>query len=181
MEETKDLITTYSGVKFDPINPKPDMIQINDIAHALSMMCRANGHCLFFYSVGQHSINCAIEAKARNLSKKVQLACLLHDGSEAYMADVVRPYKKHLDEYLVFEDRLQTAIWQKFCEGGLSEEETKQVFRVDDIILYNEFEKTMRKNVLEKDEPCVGDIILHPVEMNYIEDLFLKMFNEIMN
>ena len=69
---------------FDPLHPNTDLIDIEDIAHALSMLCRANGHFKSFYSVGQHCINCAKEAKARGYSSFVQLACLLHDASEAY-------------------------------------------------------------------------------------------------
>ena len=37
-------IKTYTGVMFDPVKPNPDLIDIVDIAHALSMLCRANGH-----------------------------------------------------------------------------------------------------------------------------------------
>ena len=79
-------ITTYTGEDFTPLSPSENLICIEDIAHALSMMCRANGHFVRFYSVAQHSINCAGEAKARGLSVKVQIACLLHDASEASLA-----------------------------------------------------------------------------------------------
>lgn len=174
-----DLITTYTGIKFDALNPDAECISINDIAHALSMMCRANGHCLFFYSVGQHSINCMTEAKARGYSKQIQLACLLHDGSEAYMADIVRPYKKHLDQYLAFEDKLQTAIWAKYCPHGLTKEERDIVFRVDDIVLYNEFKHTMRENRLDPDEDCIGELMFTKKEMPYIENMFLELFDEL--
>ncbi len=172
-----DFITTYSGLKFDALNPIKETISINDIAHALSMMCRANGHCTFFYSVGQHSINCALEAKARNFSKEVQLGCLLHDGSEAYMADIVRPYKKHLTQYLDFEENLQTAIWDKFCT--ISTEDRKTIFRVDDIVLYNEFKYTMKENRLKPDEDTVGKLLFSPYDMNYIENLFLDMYHDL--
>ena len=57
-------IKTYSGIMFDPLNPREELIRIGDIAHALSMLCRANGHFKSFYSVGQHCINCAREAGA---------------------------------------------------------------------------------------------------------------------
>ena len=62
-------ITTYTGKLFDPTNPNIDGIDIVDIAHALSLLCRGNGHVKYFYSVGQHSISCYREAKARNYSK----------------------------------------------------------------------------------------------------------------
>ena len=44
-------IQTYSGIKFFPLNPSEDQININDIAHALSMICRFTGHCKEFYCV----------------------------------------------------------------------------------------------------------------------------------
>ena len=57
-------ILTYTKKMFDPLRPDAALIDIRDIAHALSMLCRANGHFKTFYSVGQHSINCAKEAEA---------------------------------------------------------------------------------------------------------------------
>jgi len=89
-------ITTYTGIRFDPIHPDAELLNIADIAHALAMLCRAGGHCKDFYSVGQHSINCAREAEARGLSQKIRLGCLLHDASEAYLSDVTRPVKAEL-------------------------------------------------------------------------------------
>ena len=69
-------IMTYSKIHFTPIEPEVDDIKIEDIAHALSLMCRANGHFKSFFSVAQHSINCALEAKQRGCSQRIQLACL---------------------------------------------------------------------------------------------------------
>lgn len=74
-------MTTYSKIHLDPINPEPDLINLEDIAHALSLLCRGNGHLKHFYSVGQHSINCAVKAKERGLSVRIQLASLLSDAS----------------------------------------------------------------------------------------------------
>lgn len=92
-------ITTFSKVQMNPLCPKQEEIRIEDIAHAQSLMTRANGHFPEFYSVGQHSIACAREAIARNYSSRVVLACLLHDGSEAYLSDITRPVKGELSEY----------------------------------------------------------------------------------
>lgn len=91
-----DCITTYTGRHIDPVNPDPDMICIEDIAHALSLICRGNGHVQTFFSVGQHCINCAREALAKGCSDRMALACLLHDASECYLSDVPRPFKKTL-------------------------------------------------------------------------------------
>lgn len=136
-------ILTHTRIMFDPVNPDPALIDIRDIAHALSMLCRANGHFPTFYSVGQHSINCFREAQARGYSRRVQLACLLHDGSEAYLADITRPVKKELPRYLEIEEHLQARIWEKFLGAPLSPEENSQVFEIDDSILCFEFLEMM--------------------------------------
>lgn len=62
----KDCLTTFSKVDFNTFEPEEDKIRIEDIAHALSMMTRANGHFPQFFSVGQHCIQCCHEATARN-------------------------------------------------------------------------------------------------------------------
>ena len=132
-------IMTCSKKMFDPVHPDVALIDIADIAHALSMLCRANGHFKTFHSVGQHCINCANEAKVRGYSKKVQLACLLHDASEAYLSDVTRLVKAELPKYLEIEKPLQDCIWGKFLPSPLSQEEYDQVFEIDDAILAHEF------------------------------------------
>ena len=136
-------IKTYTGVMFDPLSPIADLIDIRDIAHALSMLCRANGHFRQFYSVGQHSINCMREAAARGYTARVQLGCLLHDASEAYLSDVTRPVKAELPRYKEIEAPLQDAIWNKWLDAPLTQEETDQVFSVDDDILLHEFTELM--------------------------------------
>ena len=93
-------ITTYTGKKFNPMEPELETLDIRDIAHALSLTCRGNGHVKHFFSVGQHCLMCAKEAAARGYSKRVVLGCLLHDASEAYMSDVPRPFKVMLHEYV---------------------------------------------------------------------------------
>lgn len=129
-------ITTYTGKKFDPMNPNIEAIEIRDIAHALSLTCRGNGHVKNFFSVGQHCVYCAIEAEARGYSKRVILGCLLHDASEAYMSDVPRPFKEMLPEYQQAEDQLIDLIYTKFLSSPLTEEEKKKVKDIDDDILY---------------------------------------------
>ena len=45
-------ITTYTRKHLDPVHPDPEGIIIEDIAHALSLLCRGNGHVTTFWSVG---------------------------------------------------------------------------------------------------------------------------------
>ena len=144
-----EYFATFSGEEFDPNDPNADKIHIEDIAHALSLLCRANGQIIRFYSVAQHCINCTVEAKARGLSARVQLACLLHDASEAYLSDITRPVKRHLPEYKKMEKRLQDTIYNKFLITALSGEELALVDRIDNDILVSEFDVLMRRRVYD--------------------------------
>ncbi|UWG96517.1 HD domain-containing protein [Dehalobacter sp. DCM] len=142
-------IITYTKVIFYPLNPIKEDIKIEDIAHAQSLMTRANGHCSHFYSVAQHSLNCYKEAKARECSERVQLACLLHDASETYISDITRPVKQHLPDYIAIESRLQAMIYDRFGLGDLTETELAQIDDIDDTLLYYEFEVLMDYPIFE--------------------------------
>lgn len=93
-------ISTYTGRHFDPYHAVAADLDVRDIAHAQSLMTRANGHFPAFYSVGQHSLACAREALVRGEANQTALFCLLHDGAEAYMSDVTRPVKARLPEFV---------------------------------------------------------------------------------
>ena len=136
-------ITTYTGKHFEPANPEPEMIRIEDIAHALSLICRGNGHVKTFWSVGQHSINCAKEAAERGLSNRMALACLLHDAGECYMSDIPRPFKQELPDYLALEESLLDLIYVKFLGSSLTPEEQEQLKEIDDAMLWYDLEKLL--------------------------------------
>ena len=100
-------ILTHSGLRFDLANPRAAVVTPQDIAHALSNICRFNGHTFKHYSVAQHSVLLSSVVPPADA-----LAGLLHDATEAYVGDVVRPLKQLLPEYQVIEAR----IWQAICE-----------------------------------------------------------------
>lgn len=131
-----DYITTYGGTHFVPTEPEAEKIHISDIAHALSLICRGNGQVKTFFSVGQHCINCALEAEARGYSQRVILACLLHDAGEAYLSDVPSPFKKHLSGYKKLEECLLSLIYRKYLGSDLTEEEERQVEEIDKDMLW---------------------------------------------
>ena len=131
-----DCITTYTGRHIDPVHPDPELICIEDIAHALSLICRGNGQVQTFFSVGQHCINCAREAMARGYSDCIAFACLLHDASECYLSDVPRPFKKTLIGYKEQEETLLKLIYEKYLGSTLTQEEENQLKEIDDDMLW---------------------------------------------
>ena len=168
-------ITTFTGKHFDPANPVIEEIDIKDIAHALSLICRANGHTRFFYSVAQHSITCYREAKTRGYSRRIQLGCLLHDGSEAYLSDVTRPIKSKLTEYLKMENQLQEAIWNHFINEPLSDIEKKVIFEIDDQILSYEFLHLLPESISDDYKLITSNPILKFVDPTIIETEFIHL------
>ena len=171
-------ILTYKRKEFYPLEPKIEDIDIEDIAHALSLLCRANGHFKHFYSVGLHSLNCAYEAIARGYSQNVVLGCLLHDGSEAYLADITRPVKKHLHKYLEIEDVLQNKIFDKWIPS-LSEKEKKLIFEIDDAILYYEFTTLFGEKIFDYVPELKSEARFDFIDFSKVEGEFIKLFTKL--
>ena len=174
-------IYTYLGLKFYPLDPRTEDIDIRDIAHALSLVSRANGHLKYFFSVAQHSINCYKEAKARNYSKKVQLACLLHDGSEAYLSDITRPVKGNLPEYKIIEKKLQDKIYDKFLGEELTEDEKKFIDSVDDCMLHVEFKELMGINLGDENNKNISQLDLRKRDFEEVERELIEIFDSLKN
>lgn len=133
---TNSTIQTFTGEMFDVFNPQMEHINLKDISHALSMLCRYGGHCREFYSVAEH---CVLMAGHFEKSGEPELAraALLHDATEAYMGDVVRPLKSQLPLYRDVENRLQRLI---FLNYGVYSEVPKEVKIADLCITTDERE-----------------------------------------
>lgn len=103
-----------SGNRFYPFNPigmkMVSQIDLEDIAHALSNICRFNGHCKEFYSVAQHSVHVASLVK----DERLRFAALLHDAAETYTGDIVSPFKRMFVSLFAIERRLETQIHEHF-------------------------------------------------------------------
>ena len=150
-------MNTISSILLDPANVRPEDICLYDIAHPLSFLCRGVGQVKQFLSVGQHCINCAREAEGRGYSDRVTFACLLHDGSEAYCSDVIRPVKVLLTNYKEVEAVFQEAIYEHFGLGDLSVEERELVRLIDDAMLWNEA-KILFSHVEELEPPLLATV-----------------------
>lgn len=174
-----DNILTYSGIVMNPAVPKESDINIKDIAHCLSYMSRANGHINHFFSVGQHSINCFKEAQLRNYPLKLQLALLLHDGSEAYLADITRPVKQNLHSYLKIESELQNIIYKKFGIENLDNEEQELINEIDNVMLYHEFLNLTGLEIYTTAPKIVGSYSFKEENFKDVENAFLKIFEQL--
>lgn len=134
-------IQVLSGAPFWPLDPRPEEIDINDIAWALSMQCRFAGHVTRFYSVAEHSILVSQLVPAADA-----LWGLLHDATEAYLQDLVQPLKADMPEYRAHEDRLMACIAEQF---GLPGEMPRSVKEIDRRMLFTEKHALLRTPVRE--------------------------------
>lgn len=174
-------ILTHNNKMISPFETKHEDIIIDDIAHSLSYLCRANGHFGKFYSVAQHSINCALEAKARNLSTKIQLACLLHDSAEAYMSDIPLPAKQKFPAFIDAEEKLLEVIYSKFLDVELTEDELSEISKIDRILLNEEFIVFKHKAIYPNLERVKSGIYLQEESFSFFKEKFLTMFSRLIN
>jgi hypothetical protein len=132
-----------SGQPFWPLDPRPADIHIADIAVALSNLCRFNGHVEELYSVAEHSVRVAEYVERQLYSdrwhhpqpKRVMLAALLHDASEAYLVDVPRPVKRQMPTYVEAERRVEACVREAF---NLIEDHGELIKLADDVLLATE-------------------------------------------
>lgn len=155
-------IRTNSGTFINVFEPTPDMIVIEDIAHALSRLPRFGGHLNRHYSVAQHSV--LVARRVKGLTNKRQ--GLLHDASEAYILDMPSPIKAKMLEYKEHEHKLMVAILNKF---GLEYPLAPAIKKADYEML-----------ILEWDNLVVNDNPDFKVwSANKAKKEFLRMFNKL--
>jgi hypothetical protein len=140
MNATHGFIRTWSGRKIDPTFPRPDDIDLYDMAHGLAYQPRWGGQGDFgkrWYSIAEHSVLVAREVLLRTKSRAIAFEGLLHDAPEAYILDVPRPIKRRLGApYAEMEHNFGLAIGNRFkCQVHLMHPAVKVV---DDQILHNE-------------------------------------------
>jgi len=136
---TGDWIAVCGGGQWFVADPSPEDVRIEDITHALSLVCRFGGHCREFYSVAQHSVIVAdILREADPFDYQLQMYGLLHDASEAYIGDVVRPLKRSLQLYRDIEAITQETILRGLGLPQPSEEQRAKVKAADNVALMTE-------------------------------------------
>jgi hypothetical protein len=119
---------TYSGEHLDPLRPDPAKINLTDIAHHLSMICRFGGACPTFYSVASHSMYVA-----DLLPEDLRVEGLLHDAAEAYVGDMIKAIKVYCPDFQYFEAEWERAIRVRFELPIVQELDVKRAIKRADI------------------------------------------------
>ncbi len=168
-------IRTFSGRHFRYESITPEMIHINDIAQALSHICRFCGHLWQFYSVAQHSV-----LVSHLVPQEFALEALLHDASEAYCQDIPAPLKALLPDYRDVEAMVDSAIRHKF---GLPLEKSAEVKQADLVMLATErrdfdIDDGDQWDILKGIEPT-DQFIVSPLSPRKASDLFVRRFIEL--
>jgi 5'-nucleotidase len=155
MSDEERWMQTFTGKGFPLETFNPDVIHIEDIAHALGMLCRFNGQCKTFHSVAEHSVHVSYE-----IAPDLALLGLMHDTAEVYLGDVSTPLKKELSAYREKEDKLMKLIGGRFgfvfLEKGTVEE--VELKRADRQLLADEKEVVMGPECKSKPWPGILEV-----------------------
>lgn len=109
MTRSGPYIQLASGRRFYVLDPRPEDIEIEDIATSLSNQCRFTGHCR--YSIAQHSVHVSMICP-----EGYQLWGLLHDASEMVVGDLnhVVKYLPEMEVYRNIEKKIMIAVCDRF-------------------------------------------------------------------
>lgn len=166
-----DWIQTFTGHIFHPLDPVEGEIDVQDIAHSLSMLCRFNGHCLRFYSVAEHSVRVSMI-----LPDPLRLWGLLHDAGEAYLTDLPRPVKGHVRGFREMEDRILERVAALYDLAWPMPEPVKAA---DDTLLATEARDLMAPHPADwgLGTAPLDEHITDPLGPEAAERLFLQTFD----
>jgi len=178
MERIGNYITTYSGVKFYPIDPRIEDFVLEDIAHALSQVNRANGHTVVPMSVAQHAVNVATVLKQLGYDVRTQFIGLNHDNSEAYMADIPSPVKEWLPDYAKLEKKVQDIAYEWCGLGKVTDEEYEIVNLVDKAMFPVECRYVL-PHANHPVDPLLQDMVIVPWSVEKAKAEFIKLWHEL--
>lgn len=154
--------------------PDESMIDIKDIGYALSNLCRYAGQIPEFYSVAQHS--CIVHDMAQRMGETelVCLGALLHDATEAYLADLPSPVKRLCPMYQEIEKSFNLVIERKFGLDEISEDARLSIAAFDKVCYRLE-----RSWIFADNGEVVVDFMMKPADFICVgpEDARRMFFN----
>lgn len=102
-------IGLLSGGRFNYNRPEESDVILDDLASALSNICRFSGHLPQFYSVAQHLVN-----TSRIVPAEFAFDALMHDTAEAFTNDLPTPLKWAFPVFKELESKIEAAMAKKF-------------------------------------------------------------------
>jgi len=110
-----ECMRTYTGKTIDLICPDPMTFDIRDIAQGLAFKAHFAGQSKNYFSIAQHCLLvCDLLPDSYKADSKMMMLALLHDASEAYIGDMIKPLKVHIPTFVLVEDRIMRAICKRF-------------------------------------------------------------------
>jgi uncharacterized protein len=171
-------LLTATGRLVDIVHPDPAAVDIRDIAHSLSRLCRWGGHVSMpgipHYSVAQHSL-----MVCQHVPPALELVGLLHDATEAYLGDVIGPLKALLPAYVELESRWALAIGERFGLGKQLAELPAEVKEADRRALATE-----RRDLIAGSSKLPQEAEPYAFKLGYLavefaQDAFLNRFDRL--
>jgi 5'-deoxynucleotidase YfbR-like HD superfamily hydrolase len=172
-------IKTSAGRYFDLLQPHSSPVGIEEIAHALSQICRFTGHTRTHYSVAQHSwlVSWVVPAE-------YAMAGLMHDAAEALVGDVSSPLKRELTRYKDIERNVEHALWARFGLEQLRwDGDTRRAVKQADLVLL----KTEQRDLMPVDDVVWSHLegvqplpwTIEPLPASMAKALFLRRFEQL--
>jgi 5'-deoxynucleotidase YfbR-like HD superfamily hydrolase len=132
-----------SGRRLDLLAPRPEDIEIEDIAHGLARVARWNGQTTgdHAFSVAQHSlvVTDIVMATEPAFTARELCAALLHDSPEYVIGDLISPFKTAVGlNYKAFEEKLLAAIYDRFGIAEIEPHVTAAIKWADTAAAYYE-------------------------------------------
>lgn len=181
LQPTRPSITCFpSGRKFLLDSPTFD---IEDIAHSLGMTCRYNGHVRHFYSVAEHSVIVSLLMEEEKLGDPME--GLLHDAHEAYLGDIVAPWKPRMPDFQKLEKFVENELRDHFqlppSPTAGCHEADRLAYAIEDQVLRNgnasDIPPELRRRADKMIEKGWRTLNLLPEEAT---KAFLKRWNELL-
>ncbi len=102
-------IGLLSGAVMNYNRPEESDVTLDDLASALSNICRFSGHLPCFYSVAQHLVN-----TSRIVPPEYAFDALMHDTSEAFTNALPTPLKWSMPAFKDLENKIEAAMSWRF-------------------------------------------------------------------